>query len=65
MEIKIQQILVWNLIEWLSQQLTQAQRDLAGHCYQTPEPGYPRSNQSDSPEGIALQFHQQITQEGY
>ena len=53
-EIKICQISVRDLIDWLCQQvgqIGQAQWDLAGHGHWIPKPrhdGPPRSNQNDS-----------------
>ena len=62
-EIKIGQISVRDLIEWLCQQvgqIGQAQWDLAGHGYWIPNPrhdGPPRSNQNDSLVWGVLQHH--------
>ena len=61
--IKICQISVRDLIEWLCQQvgqIGQAQWDFAGHGHWIPKPrhgGPPRSNQNDSLAWGLLQLH--------
>ena len=70
MEIKICQILVWNLIDRMSAHLAswKAQLDLARHSHQVPEPGHigpTWSKQDDFPAWVVHLARYHFAQNGY